>query len=331
MSLMRYSKRLLLAGFSHLPSGVKILVYRILGAEIGKKVELGFGSYILPFSGEFRRIHIGDGVIIEDGVRILAGNLSLGARSQIKNNSRIWGQSDFSLGSDAYIDQECRFDLRRDISIGNDVAVSGGCWIYTHMVFLSVLSGAPYKFDPVTIGDRSYLGANAFILPGITIGSDAVIGARAVVTKDVGGGSVVVGNPAAVIRNAEPKILSDGEKQLIVKDILDQFMKIYQSRTKLLKDWDSTEYVISYAGEPVYYRTRIDEVSSLEHSAQKTGKPSILISFGIPPAVRAYCHDRSICWLDLGEGTRSEKNNGPSRTVERFLEDYGIRLTRVPA
>jgi acetyltransferase-like isoleucine patch superfamily enzyme len=333
MSLLKYSKKVLLTGFSHLPSGFKISLYRLLGARIGKNVGLGFGSYILPFSGEFRRIHIGDDVEIEDGVRILAGNLTIGAGSQIKNDTRIWGQSDFSLGTDGYIDQECHFDLRRDITIGNKVTIGGGCWMYTHMVFSSVLSGAPFTFGPVTIRDRSYLGANVFVLPGVQIGNDTIVGARAVVTKDIGPDVVVVGNPAKEINRTSQKTknLGEEEKQILVKEILDQFLKIYESRSKLLKEWDKTEYVISYAGQPVYYRIRVDDVASLVNFAQSSDKPYTLISFGIPQEVRDYCRSRSICWFDLDDSTRSGKNHGPSQIVEQFLEDYGIRLTRAQA
>lgn len=328
MSFIKYSRKVLLAAFSYLPSDLKIAAYRRLGAKIGKDVELGFGSYILPFSGEYRRIQIGDEVVIEDGVQILAGNLSLGTRSQIKNNTRIWGQSDFSLGYDGYIDQECHLDLRRDITIGDDVSVSGGCWIYTHMVFLSVLSGAPYKFAPVTIGDRAYLGANAFVLPGVVIGNDAMVGARAVVTKDVSPDAVVVGSPAKEIdkTSRKTKVLSDFEKEVIVKEILDHFMKIYESRTKLIKGWDTIEYILSYSGQPVFYRTRIEDTAPLSDFEEGSNKPFTFISFGIPPEVREYCASRPISWFDLKDGTRSGKNHGPARIVERFLVDYGIWL-----
>lgn len=44
------------------------------------------------------------------------------------------------------------------------------------------------------------IGSNATILCGITIGENAIVGAGAVVTKDVPANSVVVGNPAKVIK-----------------------------------------------------------------------------------------------------------------------------------
>jgi len=52
----------------------------------------------------------------------------------------------------------------------------------------------------VTIGNNVMIGAGAVVLPRLTIASGSIIGAGAVVTKDVPVKSVVVGNPALVIR-----------------------------------------------------------------------------------------------------------------------------------
>jgi len=53
----------------------------------------------------------------------------------------------------------------------------------------------------VTIGDDVWVGAHVVVLDGVRIGSHAVIGAGSVVTRDVPGRSVVVGNPARVVRS----------------------------------------------------------------------------------------------------------------------------------
>lgn len=58
----------------------------------------------------------------------------------------------------------------------------------------------PENFKGVTVKFGASIGANATILPGITIGRYAMVGAGAVVTKDVPEFSVVVGNPAKIIR-----------------------------------------------------------------------------------------------------------------------------------
>ena len=44
------------------------------------------------------------------------------------------------------------------------------------------------------------IGANATILPGLTIGEGAMIGAGSVVTKDVPPRTLVIGNPARIVR-----------------------------------------------------------------------------------------------------------------------------------
>ncbi len=53
---------------------------------------------------------------------------------------------------------------------------------------------------PVHIKKGAWIGANVSILPGVTIGENAVVGTGAVVTKDVPDNTVVVGNPARVIK-----------------------------------------------------------------------------------------------------------------------------------
>lgn len=54
----------------------------------------------------------------------------------------------------------------------------------------------------VSIGDYSFIGASAVVLPGIRIGRDAVVGAGSVVTRNVPTGVVVYGNPARYIRDS---------------------------------------------------------------------------------------------------------------------------------
>tara|TARA_R110002124_G_scaffold287089_1_gene470306 strand:+ start:83453 stop:84094 length:642 start_codon:yes stop_codon:yes gene_type:complete len=50
------------------------------------------------------------------------------------------------------------------------------------------------------IGERVFIGSNATLNPDISIGDNAIIGAGAVVIKDVEHNTVVVGNPAKVIK-----------------------------------------------------------------------------------------------------------------------------------
>jgi putative colanic acid biosynthesis acetyltransferase WcaF len=61
----------------------------------------------------------------------------------------------------------------------------------------------PLLTGKIRIGKRAFVGARAFVMPGITIGDHAVVGACTVVTKDVDRDSVVVGNPAKFLKKNE--------------------------------------------------------------------------------------------------------------------------------
>lgn len=52
---------------------------------------------------------------------------------------------------------------------------------------------------PITIGAHAFVGARAFIMPGVSVGERVIVGACSVVTKDVLPGSTVAGNPARTI------------------------------------------------------------------------------------------------------------------------------------
>ena len=57
----------------------------------------------------------------------------------------------------------------------------------------------PLKGDTV-IGNDVWIGQNAVILPGVRIGDGAIIGSNSVVGSDVEPYTIVVGNPAKVLR-----------------------------------------------------------------------------------------------------------------------------------
>jgi putative colanic acid biosynthesis acetyltransferase WcaF len=55
------------------------------------------------------------------------------------------------------------------------------------------------RTEKITVGAFAFIGARAFVLPGITVGERAIVGACSVVTRDVLPGTTVTGNPARVL------------------------------------------------------------------------------------------------------------------------------------
>jgi putative colanic acid biosynthesis acetyltransferase WcaF len=63
----------------------------------------------------------------------------------------------------------------------------------------------PLQTAPVVVGRGAFVGARAFVLPGVTLGAGCVVGAMAVVTRDVPPGARVAGNPARILETRGPR------------------------------------------------------------------------------------------------------------------------------
>ena len=81
----------------------------------------------------------------------------------------------------------------KGIDICDEAYIASGVVILTH----DYCRGK--KVD-TRIGRRCFIGVNAIVMPGVSVGDESIVGSGAVVTKDVPPHSIVVGNPATVIK-----------------------------------------------------------------------------------------------------------------------------------
>lgn len=70
----------------------------------------------------------------------------------------------------------------------------------------------PLQTAPIVVERSAFVGARAFVLPGITLGAGCVVGAMSVVTRDVAAGARVAGNPARTLGGARVSPMDTAEK-----------------------------------------------------------------------------------------------------------------------
>lgn len=67
-----------------------------------------------------------------------------------------------------------------------------------------------YRSQPIAVADGAWVGAQAFVSPGVTVGEDAVITAGSVVTRNQPAGMICAGNPCAAVKPRWPAATAAG-------------------------------------------------------------------------------------------------------------------------
>jgi maltose O-acetyltransferase len=136
--------------------------------------------------------------------RTLAERLLLecGKSANIEHGADFGSGIRVRLGDRSGIGVNCR--LIGDVRIGNDVMMGPDVLIVSvnHEVgaLRPMIDQGMAASREVVIDDNVWIGARAIILPGVHIAHGVIVGAGSVVSRNVPALSVVVGNPARVVR-----------------------------------------------------------------------------------------------------------------------------------
>lgn len=160
------------------------------------KRSLPFADGILDRWERARRLGFGDGTSVYDSCLIL-GDVKVGQNTWIGPQTVLDGSGG-------------------ELSIGDYCSISAGVHIYTHNTVAWSLSGglAATPKEPVTVGDRTYIGPQAVISQGVTVGSQVVIGAAALVNRDLPDNAIAFGAPARIVGHT----VVDGDAVELVYD-----------------------------------------------------------------------------------------------------------------
>jgi len=156
------------------------------------------------------QISLGNHVMLDDHVVLDAK----GADSQVRIGNQVLigrgsilscHQSQIRIGNFVSIGPFVHFACKGLVKVGSHVQIGAG---------VQVMAGSHASDDPdipitqqerlsegIVMGDNVWIGASATILDGVTIGSGSIVGAGSIVHKDVPPDSLVLGNPARVVKN----------------------------------------------------------------------------------------------------------------------------------
>lgn len=164
----------------------------------------GAGSYIgYPMGTLFgaRSIHLGEDTLVGPNSILLVG---------YSPDDQNLPERGLVIGDRCVIGAQATITAHQSITIGNDV------W-FGRNVFVSDASHGYQDpetpigvqlgdHQPVSVGDGTWVGHGAIILPGAQIGRQVVVGAGSVVRGRIEDHTVVAGVPAKVVRRLEPGV-----------------------------------------------------------------------------------------------------------------------------
>lgn len=117
----------------------------------------------------------------------------------------MYGEGRIRIGPGSYVGGFSTLQSSKgyEIVIGSHCRISHNVRFYTssNVADQNFVSPEVKKFfGSISVDDGVWIGANAFISPGVTLGRNSIIGANSVVTKDVEENAIVGGVPARLIR-----------------------------------------------------------------------------------------------------------------------------------
>ena len=124
----------------------------------------------------------------------------IGLRAFVHQRARISHPWNLTMGDGACLGDGAHAYCLAPITLGTDTTVAQEAYLCTASHDFTTPSYSLVTAS-IVLGQDSFVGARAFLLPGVTIGRGAIVGACSVVTRSVEDSTTVAGNPARVIRS----------------------------------------------------------------------------------------------------------------------------------
>jgi acetyltransferase-like isoleucine patch superfamily enzyme len=196
-----------------LGTGVKVLENAVIGkqpslsprstakreplppAEIGEGTIVSTGAIVFAGCRIGARVILGDQSCVRERVT-MGDDVVLGRGSLVENDTTVGSMT--RIQAEAYI--TAYSTLEEHVFVAP-------CVVTTNDNFMGRTERRHELMKGPTIRRGARVGGGAVLCPGVEIGEEAFVGAGAVVTKDVPPRTIVVGNPARVLREVRDEEL----------------------------------------------------------------------------------------------------------------------------
>jgi sugar O-acyltransferase (sialic acid O-acetyltransferase NeuD family) len=171
-------------GATHLAAGVPVLTPDELDDAVKSipfLVPLFTPAHRIAAAAEARALGLAPATPLIDPTSIIPRRTDFGVGSYVNAGCCLGGGSRFG----AFV------VINRGVTVGHDATVGD---------FASIGPGAVIAGN-VSVGRGATLGVGCTVSPRVTIGDNATVGAGAVVIRDVSSDSLVLGNPARLVRS----------------------------------------------------------------------------------------------------------------------------------
>lgn len=174
------------------------LVMKMTKVKYGKNVLLKGVPIIFNTRGA--RLTIGDGTTIKSS--FLSNLVGLYSRTIIVTRA---SDAVIEIGrnvgvSGATIYARCKIVIGNDTMIGGNVKILDNDFHPIELEDRHSLDKSKIVARPIIIGRNCFIGVNSIILKGTELGDNCIVGAGAVVAGKFPANSVIVGNPARMIK-----------------------------------------------------------------------------------------------------------------------------------
>ncbi len=175
--------------------------------------------------------------------------------TRISSSCVLIDKRNIDIGDSCWIGHHSIIDGSNGVKIGRGVQIAGLTGIYSHSSHVAIrLYGDQYirvscndrqgyVRSPVEIGDFSFIGVSAVVLPGVKVGRGCIIAAGAVLSCSIPDFSIAAGNPAKVIGSTLDMDKEFFNDPLVQQNYFDpEIIKKYKAESESLANHLWNEY-----------------------------------------------------------------------------------------